>query len=82
MTRYKIEVMQYNTTRKIASNCNAITFINGGAVTCLIQTIPIVAGASLAIEGNAGEMDVTEYNLDFGAATNGVITVIRKYNLD
>jgi len=79
MKKYKIEVMQYNTTRKIASNCNAITFINSGAVTCLVQTIPVVAGASLVIEGNENEMDVTEYNLDFGTSTAGILTVIRKY---
>jgi len=80
-TKYKIEVMQYNTTRKVASACNAITFYNAGTVTVKVQTIPLVAGATLSIQGNAGEIDITEYNLDFGTATNGVLTVIRKYNL-
>jgi len=81
MTRYKIEVMQYNKTGKIAAACNAITFYNNGTIGVKVQTIELVAGATLSIQGNVGEIDMTEYNLDFGTATNGVLTVIRKYNL-
>ena len=81
-TKYKIEVMQYNTTRKIAAACNAITFYNSGTITVLVQTIPLVSGATLSIQGNANEIDLTEYQIDFGTATNGVLTVIRKYNFN
>lgn len=81
-TKYKIEVMQYNTTRKISSACNAITFYNNGTITVLVQTIPLVVGATLTIEGNANEIDLTEYQIDFGTNTNGVLTVIRKYNFN
>lgn len=80
MIKYKIEVSQYTNNTKIFSNCNSITFINTGAVSVKVNNVIINTGNSLVIAGNANEMDITEYNLDF-TNIQGEITVIRKINL-
>lgn len=82
IVRYKVDVVQYTKNERIFSNCNAITFINTGPVTVLVNNIPLVTNANLVIAGNAGEMDITEYRIDFNLATTGILTVLRKFNLD
>ena len=78
--RYKNEFFQYLQTVRIPSNCNAITFMNNGLVDAKINTMPLLAGQSLSINGNENEMDATEYNIDFGTSTTGSIWVIKKIN--
>jgi len=63
---YKVEFMQYsNQNIQIISNCNAITFINNGTTYPIIinNILEIPVGGSIAIEGNADEIDTTTYNL-------------------
>jgi hypothetical protein len=79
-TKYKIDVQSYSTSIDIESNCNAITFYNSGTIDAKINTIPLLAGQSLSIEGNNNEIDATVYHLDFGGNTTGVVFVIRKVN--
>ncbi len=79
--KYRTDVAQYSTNTKIMSNCNSITFINVGLSSVLINNISLIVGASLALSGNEYEEDVTEYRIDFGTATNGIIQVIKKINL-
>jgi len=82
VVKYKVEMNQITTNEKVISNCNAITFINVGGVSALINnSVPLVPNANLVIAGNENEMDVTEYSINFGASATGVITVIRKINL-
>jgi Na+-transporting NADH:ubiquinone oxidoreductase subunit NqrF len=63
--KYKIEFTQYNNQNiEVISNCNAITFINNGTLAIVINNIlEIPAGGSVAIEGNANEIDTTTYNV-------------------
>lgn len=84
LTRYKIDINQYSENILISSKCNAITFLNVGSTNVLINNITIVPNANLSIQGNANEIDVTEYRLDFGtntAASGNLVQVIKKLNL-
>lgn len=80
MTKYKIEPIAIYETTRIPSNCNAITFINpSGTTTVTINgVIPLLPSSSLSIEGNANEIDITEYDVNFGTATSGVIYILKK----
>lgn len=79
MQKYRTEFLQYTSDDTIISNCNSIAFINGGAVAVTIDKFVLAAGAALAIDGNENEINVTTYRITFAGATNGVLTVIRKY---
>jgi hypothetical protein len=84
LTRYKIELNQYSENIMITSKCNAITFLNVGTTNVLINNITLVPNANLSIQGNANEIDVTEYRLDFGtntAASGNLVQIIKKLNL-
>ncbi len=78
MANYRTEFLQYTTDDTIISNCNSIAFINGGTVTVTIDKFELLAGASLSIDGNENEKNLTTYRITFAGATNGVLTVIRK----
>jgi hypothetical protein len=83
LTRYKIDINQHSENILISSKCNAITFLNVGTTNVLINNVRLTPGANLSIQGNAGEIDVTEYRLDFGTNTgaNGnLVQVIKKLN--
>jgi hypothetical protein len=79
MKKYRTEFLQYTADDNIQSNCNSIAFINSGTVPVTIDKFVLAAGAALAIDGNENEQNVTTYRATFGGATNGVLTVIRKY---
>lgn len=79
MQKYSTEFLQYNSDSTIISNCNSIAFINGGTVPVTIDKFVLAAGAALAIDGNENELNVTTYRITFGGATNGLLTVIRKF---
>lgn len=76
MKRYKVEFAQYSATIKIDANCNSISFVNAGTVDCTINQFLLPAGASLSIDGNENEIDVTTYNINF--ASVGLVQVIKK----
>lgn len=78
MKKYKIELLQYYQNTVINSGCNGITFINTGAISVQINQFVLAPGASISIGANEGEEDCTEYNLNFGGATNGALFVIKK----
>jgi hypothetical protein len=83
MIKYKIDINQYSENILISSKCNAITFINIGVTNVLINNVTLVPGANLSIQGNEGEIDVTEYRLDFGIntpVTGNLVQVIKKLN--
>jgi len=76
---YRIETFTYNETIRIPANCNAITFINPSAlITFKVNNIPVLPNATLSIEGNENETDITDYQIDFGTATTGTCYVIKK----
>lgn len=77
MKKYRIEFLQFTETERISSNCAGITFVNIGTGNVLINNFPVVPGASLSIDANENEIDVTEYNLNFLGAP-GTLWVVKK----
>jgi hypothetical protein len=78
MKKYTIVIQQYQQSTSFVPGSNAITFINNGGSIVLLNNITLAIGASLSIEGNENEIDVTQYTLNFGTATNGNVPVIQK----
>jgi hypothetical protein len=79
MLKYRTEFLQYSSDSTLFSNCNSLAFINNGSVPVMIDKFSLAAGAALSIDGNEREINDTTYRISFGGATNGVLTVIRKY---
>lgn len=79
MQNYRTEFLQYTSDDTIQSNCNAIAFINSGAIPVTIDKFVLAPGASLSIDGNEQEKNITSYRITFGGLTTGVLTVVRKY---
>lgn len=77
MQRYITEVIQYNVNTNLQSKCNAISFTNTGTTNLYVNKYLLTVGQTLSIDGNAGELDVTEYKINFPANT-GECSVIRK----
>jgi hypothetical protein len=79
MQKYRTEIQQYTSDYTLFSNCNSLAFINTGAAPVTIDKFVLAVGAALSIDGNENEINDTTYRISFAGATNGVLTVIRKY---
>ena len=79
MQQYRTEFLQYSSDTTLFSNCNSLAFINNGAVAVTIDKFSLAAGAALSIDGNENELNTTTYRISLNGATNGVLSVIRKY---
>lgn len=78
--KYYIETKFYETNFKVSSDCNDITFICLGANAVTIQGIPLVQNQSLRFTGNRGEIDTTQYEIQFASAfaAGNFVAVLRK----
>jgi hypothetical protein len=78
--KYYVETKIFYTTANIGSECNEITFINGGTTALVVADIPLQPNQSLRISGNRGEIDTTQYQLSFTTPVNtgNLLFVIRK----
>jgi hypothetical protein len=78
--QYYVETKVYYTTANIGSQCNDITFINGGTTALVVADVPLQPNQSLRISGNRGELDTTQYQLTFATPINtgNLLIVIRK----
>jgi hypothetical protein len=79
MKHYRTEIQQYTTDTNVFSHCNSLAFINSGAVSVTVDKFVLASGAALSIDGNENEINTTNYRISFNGATNGVLTIIRKY---
>ena len=77
MQRYITEVLQYSQNINLQSHCNGISFTNTGVTNLYVNKYLLTPSQTLSISGNVGEVDVTEYKINFPANT-GECTVIRK----
>lgn len=68
----------YNTPQELRSDCNALTVINIGAATAIIDGVSIAPGAQYYSPGNEGELNTTRYRLSFTGGGNEQVLVIRK----
>lgn len=79
MLRQFYEYFQlYNTPQEIRSECNAITIINTGTTTAILDGLQIAPGAQYVAPGNEDELNMTRYRLSFTGAGNDIVLVIRK----
>jgi len=78
--KYYIETKFYETNFKVSSDCNDITFICLGANNVTIQGVPLVQNQSLRFTGNRGEIDTTQYEIQFASAfaAGNLVAVLRK----
>jgi hypothetical protein len=75
---YTVEFESYTGDDTIVSNCNEILILNRGEKTATVNGVPMSRGTQLSVSGNAGETDVTEYELTFSGSGSADVLVIRK----
>jgi len=80
MRRYRFVSEQFTSNRRIISNCGGITFYNAASAPVLVNNFPVASGATLDIQANENELDVTEYDLDFQSAIC-IVYVLKKIYL-
>lgn len=81
MYEYKITFQVYQTNENIRERVNSITFTNRGGL-CTINQNRVETNQTLAISGNAGEINDQEYQIMFpdpNAATNNLLVTFKKY---
>lgn len=80
LQKFYIEIKQFYTSQKVSSDCNEITFLNTGSTNVTVSGVLLVPNQSLAISGNAGEIDTTQYDIVFSTlvSTGNQLTIIRK----
>jgi len=78
MQAYRNEFTQYSQNTMIKGNCNSITFINTGTIDVQVNQFTLSPAAQITLGGNEGEIDLTDYNINFQGVTNGLISVIKK----
>lgn len=81
LQKYYVEFKNFYVSQQVSSNCNDITFLNLGSNPVTIAgTITLQQNQSLQISGNLGELDTTEYQIQFSVyqSVNNNLAVIRK----
>lgn len=63
---------------QVESNCCGILFINLGAAVCSVLGFPMQQGQQLSIPCNIGEIDKTNYKVQFSGSGAQQLLVIRK----
>lgn len=78
MLKFRLDIQQFFESKRIASNCNAITILNTSTtIPFWVNNVQIVPGNQFIVEGNENEFDVTEYFIDM-KGLQGQCTVIKK----
>jgi hypothetical protein len=76
--KFKIEIQQYFQNVRTQSNCNAITIVNQSTtIPFYVNNVLIPPQNIFQVEGNANEIDVTEYYIDF-KGLQGECLIIKK----
>ena len=81
MTKYKVDFLSFVTDSYVKSDCGDITFVNNGTNTVIINnSLRLVAGNSLSLSANLGEIDTTAYFFKFVIpnSSGNLLTVLRK----
>lgn len=80
--KFIIETNIYSKENTEVYNCNAIIFINHGTVDAWVNNEPLLAGTTtvpkgiIINNGNAGEIDQTQYKLTFlNGSESGLVAV-------
>jgi len=79
MQKYNINILVYQTTQFVSSECNSITFINyGTSVVTIQQGIVLANGQSFTIEGNENELCIQQFLVTFGNTGTNNCTIVKK----
>lgn len=78
MPKYYEDFQLINSPQEVKSDCNAVTVINTGTATAVLNGVEIIAGAQYVNLGNENEFNVTRYRLSFTGAGTEQVLVIRK----
>jgi len=64
--RYKIDILVYNNSNQVTSNCADITFFNNGTNDATINNgLVLSPGQSIVFSANNNELDTTIYSISF-----------------
>ena len=64
--RYKIDILVYNASNQVYSNCADITFYNNGTNDATINNVLVLSsGQSIVFSANNDELDTTIYSISF-----------------
>lgn len=76
---YKVDFLNLTSNQAVKSDCADITFYNLGTSTVLLNSaLPIPPNGFISFQANAGEIDVTIYNITFTGAGSNLALVARK----
>ena len=78
MPKYYEDFKLINTPQEVRSECNAVTVINTGTATAVLNGVEIIPGAQYVNLGNENEYNTTRYRLSFSGAGTNQVLVIRK----
>jgi hypothetical protein len=75
----EVEVYTEVNNNSVDSNCIDILFFNATAGTIFVNGFPVASNATLSIDGNVNEINVTAYKIGFNGNTGSVYVQRRKY---
>lgn len=79
MQKYNINILVYQNTQFVTSECNSITFINyGTSVVTIQQGIVLANGQSFTVEGNENELCIQQFLVTFDNTGTNNCTVVKK----
>lgn len=80
MKKYFVQIQVLMQSGLIRSNCNAIQIINTSTSDIVkINGLPIQPGQSLSINGNANEIDVSDYTIELGTDPQTCFIITKFY---
>lgn len=78
MPKYYEDFQLINSPQEVRSDCNALTVVNTGTATAILNGVQIVPGAQYINLGNENEYNTTRYRLSFTGVGTEEVLVIRK----
>jgi hypothetical protein len=78
MTQFFEYFQLVNSPQEIKSECNALTIVNTGTATAIIEGLQIAPNAQYYAPGNENEINMTRYRLSFTGVGTEQVLVIRK----
>lgn len=78
MPKFTEDFQLYNQTSEVKSECNALTVINTGTTTAILNGLEILPGDQYISPGNENELNLTRYRLSFAGVGTEQVLVIRK----
>jgi hypothetical protein len=78
MPKYYEDFQLINSPQEVKSDCNAVTVVNTGTATAILNGVQIVPGGQYINLGNENEYNTTRYRLSFTGVGTEEVLVIRK----